>query len=48
MEDYILQAFLWAEQSTGMYSIGFNLLPEFMFEIGDTTQESFPHHVSLI
>lgn len=31
-----------------MHSIGFSVPLEFMFEIGDTTQERFPHHVSLI
>lgn len=36
-----------------MYSVGFNLLPvclslSTLFEIGDTTQERFPHHVPLI
>lgn len=48
MEGYIVQEIPLAEQSTRMYSIGFNVFPEFMFEISNATQERFPHHVSLI
>lgn len=48
MGDYILEKIPRTGWSTEMCSIGFNALPEFMFETGDTTHERFPHHVSPI
>lgn len=49
MEDFILHEIPSAEPFPRFYRLyGFIVIPEFMFEMTDATQERFPHHVSLM